>query len=160
MVDNESDFIRIVRVGPHGAHGLLNVKSKGFGRTSEDDGLTIRHVKTFAEKFSVAEHFNFTMSEVVDNGGAFSFRSVAIDVSGVDTGVTKSVGNGNGVINVDAVTNGRFTVNDFKVMIDNAADNFLFTHFVFEVRINEFAKFSSDIVQVNADCRSEVLEGS
>ena len=44
-------------------------------------------------------------------------------MSGGNTSVDKSVGNGFGMLDVDAIANGGFVRSKLNVIVDNAADN-------------------------------------
>lgn len=54
VVDDDSDFVRVVWVGAHGAHSLLNVERQRLSGTGKNNSLTARDVKAFTEKFGVA----------------------------------------------------------------------------------------------------------
>ena len=94
MVNDNGDFVRIVRVRAESSHGLLNKQSKRFGRSGKNDGLTIRDVKPFSKKFSIAKDFNFAIAKIFNDTCAESFCSIAVAMSGGNACVSERLSNG------------------------------------------------------------------
>lgn len=149
VVDNDGDFIRIVGVGTQRTQSLLNVQREGLGRSGENNGLHIGHVETFAEKFGVAEDFDIAASEVVDDMLSDESGSFSVTMSGGDIGGFEGVGDGFGVINVDAITNGGFTCGEALVIVNDVSDDVWHGHYACEVGLIVVAETFTDVAQVN-----------
>ena len=158
VVDDDSDFVRVVGVGAHGAHRLLNVERQRLSGAGKNDGLTARDVKTLTEKLGVAQNFELAFAKIFYNGGASLFGCLSVTMSGGNAGAGKSVGDGNGMSDVDAIANGGFVGSKFLIVVDDAADNFFVVHDAFEVVIIEFAEFDTDVMKVNADGGGKIIK--
>ena len=123
-VDNDGDFVRVVRVRAERAHSLLDEKSKRLRRAGKNNGLATRHVESFAEKVGVAEDFDMPVAKVVYEAVSDERLSIAVTMSGGDTGVVKSIGNGFRVVDVDAVADSGLSVGVIKVSLNDVTDNF------------------------------------
>ena len=145
VVDNDGDFFGIVGIGAQGTHGLLNVERQGFSGTSEDNGVAVRDVEALREKLSIAENFDIACAEIVNEFLTNKARSIAVDVSGRNASVAKILSDVNGMLDVDAVADSGFSVGEFNVIVDYIADDFFVIHDVFDVGIDEFAEFGTDM---------------
>ena len=84
MVQDQRDLIRIVGIGAHGAHRLLDVQRERLGRPHQDHAIAIRHIEALAKQINVAKDRDLAASEPLYGGLSLRLWRCTIKVHSID----------------------------------------------------------------------------